>query len=120
MGKPSIHNLEINFGDYNYNREIGLRQVESEYDSIKKIRVYKINKKKILLLGAGWSPDLFLRQSPENYYTHIKYVKDMGLNVIRLEGKSEGEEFFEYCDQMGILVIYGWCCCDAWQRWQAI
>ena len=41
----------------------------------------------------------------------------MGLNTIRLEGKSEGEEFFEYCDKMGILVIYGWCCCDAWQRW---
>ncbi len=34
----------------------------------------------------------------------------MGLNAIRLEGKSEGEEFYEYCDQMGILIISGWNC----------
>ena len=72
MGKQSLHNLEINFGDYHYTREIGLRQVESEYDSIKKIRVYKINKKKILLLGAGWSPDLFLRQKPN--HAHLSLV----------------------------------------------
>ena len=95
-----------------------LEQIESEYDTTKKIVVYKINKKKILLKGAGWTPDLFLRQSPENYYTHIKYVRDMGLNVIRLEGKSEGEEFYEYCDKMGILLIPGWNCADAWQRWK--
>ena len=42
----------------------------------------------------------------------------MGLNAIRLEGKSEGEEFYEYCDQMGILIISGWNCGDAWQRWK--
>ena len=101
-----------------FTKELGLKQVESEYDSVKKISTYKINNKKILLKGAGWTPDLFLRQSPENYYTHIKYVRDMGLNVIRLEGKSEGEEFYEYCDKMGILIISGWNCADAWQRWK--
>ena len=42
----------------------------------------------------------------------------MGLNTIRLEGKSEGEEFYEYCEQMGILIISGWNCGDAWQRWK--
>ena len=119
MGKQQMHNLTITFNnDYTYTKELGLKQVESEYDSDKNIVVYKINKKKLLLKGAGWSPDLFLRQSPENYYTHIKYVKDMGLNVIRLEGKSEGEEFYEYCDKMGILLIPGWNCADAWQRWE--
>ena len=118
MGKQTMHNLEIKLKETNYTRQIGLNQIEREYDSVKKIVVYKINKKKILLKGAGWTPDLFLRQSPENYYTHIKYVKDMGLNVIRLEGKSEGEEFYEYCDKMGVLVIPGWNCADAWQKWK--
>ena len=42
----------------------------------------------------------------------------MELNVIRLEGKSEGEEFYDYCDRLGIMIISGWNCADAWQRWE--
>ena len=42
----------------------------------------------------------------------------MELNVIRLEGKSEGEEFYDYCDRLGIMIIAGWNCADAWQRWE--
>ena len=118
MGKQTMHTLTITFSNYEYTKQVGFKQIESEYDEQLRIVVYKINKKKILLKGAGWTPDLFLRQSPENYYNHIKYVRDMGLNVIRLEGKSEGEEFYEYCDKMGILVIPGWNCADAWQRWK--
>ena len=118
MGKQNIHKLIIKISDYSFTKEVGLRQVESEYDTVGNKTVYKINKKKILLKGAGWTPDLFLRQSPEIYYNHIKYVRDMELNVIRLEGKSEGEEFYEYCDKLGILIISGWNCADAWQRWE--
>lgn len=121
MGEPKLHNFTIkvmsNENFYVYKREIGLRQVNSELDEHENRRVYKINNKKILLKGAGWSPDIFLRQSPENYYDHINYVRDMELNVIRLEGNSEGEEFYDYCDKLGILIISGWCCCDSWQRW---
>ena len=121
MGEPKLHNFTIkvmsNENFYVYKREIGLRQVNSELDEHENRRVYKINNKKILLKDAGWSPDIFLRQSPENYYDHINYVRDMELNVIRLEGNSEGEEFYDYCDKLGILIISGWCCCDSWQRW---
>ena len=121
MGEPKLHELTIKVindnGHYIFKKKIGFRQITSELNEEKDNRVYKINNKKILLKGAGWCPDLFLRQSPENYYKHIDYVKDMELNVIRLEGKSEGEEFYDYCDKLGILVISGWCCCDSWQRW---
>ena len=122
MGEPKLHNFTIKIikdnKNYIYERKIGLRQVDSEYDEIGKKRVYKINNKKLLLKGAGWTPDLFLRQSPENYWNHISYVRDMELNVIRLEGKSEGEEFYDFCDKLGILIISGWNCADAWQRWE--
>ena len=121
MGEPKLHELIIKAingnNNYIFKKQIGFRQITSELNENKDIRVYKINNKNILLKGAGWCPDLFLRQSPENYYAHINYVRDMELNVIRLEGKSEGEEFYDYCDKFGILVISGWCCCDAWQRW---
>ena len=120
MGEPKLHNSTIkvsyNNNAYIYKKQIGFRQVESELIDNK--RLYKINKKNLLLKGAGWTPDLFLRQSAENYYNHINYVQNMELNVIRLEGKSEGEEFYDYCDKMGILIISGWNCADAWQRWK--
>ena len=123
MGEPNLFNLTIKVTNkegknYYYNKKIGFREVSSEYNEKENRRVYKINNKKILLKGAGWSPDLFLRQSPENYYNHINYVRHMELNTIRLEGKSEGEEFYDYCDKLGILIMTGWCCCDSWQRWE--
>ena len=65
MGEPKLHNFTIkvmsNGNFYVYKREIGLRQVNSELDEHENRRVYKINNKKILLKGAGWSPDIFLR-----------------------------------------------------------
>jgi exo-1,4-beta-D-glucosaminidase len=41
----------------------------------------------------------------------------MGLNTIRQEGKLEQDEFFDMADEMGILVMPGWCCCDMWEHW---
>ena len=121
MGEPKLHDLTIKVINKNqyyiYNKKIGFREVSNDFDEVGAKKVYKINGKRILLKGAGWTPDLFLRQSPEKYYDHIDYVRDMELNVIRLEGKSEGDEFYDYCDKLGILIITGWCCCDSWQRW---
>lgn len=72
--------------------------------------------------------------------TELSYVKWMGLNSVRLEGKMEPDNFFTFADQLGLLVLpgaplipihnsltmgvvaftnsAGWCCCDAWQHWQ--
>ena len=47
----------------------------------------------------------------------MRYVRDMGLNTIRLEGKLETDEFFDLADREGILVMAGWCCCDQWEKW---
>jgi len=59
--------------------------------------------------------DLFLRYSPERLSAAIAYTRDMGLNTIRLEGKMEPDEFYDLADEAGLLVMPGWCCCDAWQ-----
>jgi exo-1,4-beta-D-glucosaminidase len=79
--------------------------------------LFRINRKKILIRGAGWAPDLLLRSSPERLETQFQYVRDMNLNAIRLEGKLETDEFFDLADKMGVLVIAGWCCCDHWEKW---
>ena len=121
MGTPYLYNLSIYIDSpfpYYYTKLIGLREISSELSSDNNKRVYLINHKKLLLKGAGWTPDLFLRMSSEKYLKHINYVKDMGLNVIRLEGKFEHDEFYSLCDQYGILIIDGFNCGDAWQRWK--
>lgn len=79
--------------------------------------LFRVNHKNILIRGAGWAPDLLLRSSKERMRTELQYVRDMNLNAIRLEGKLETDEFFDLADEMGILVIAGWCCCDHWEKW---
>lgn len=41
----------------------------------------------------------------------------MGLNTIRLEGKQEHPEMYELADEMGLMIMAGWECCDKWEGW---
>jgi len=58
-----------------------------------------------------------LKENSQRLADQFRYVRDMGLNTIRLEGQIESEEFFAMADQQGILVMAGWCCCDFWEHW---
>jgi len=49
--------------------------------------------------------------------TEMRYVRDLGLNTIRLEGKLETQAFYDMADKYGIFIMAGWCCCDMWERW---
>jgi exo-1,4-beta-D-glucosaminidase len=60
---------------------------------------------------------MMLREDSQRLHDEFRYVRDMGLNTVRLEGKLETQEFFDLADQEGILVMAGWCCCDFWERW---
>jgi exo-1,4-beta-D-glucosaminidase len=94
----------------------GIRQVSSDLNEDGS-RIFKINGKRILIRGAGWSPDMLLRVTPKRQEAQIAYVADMNLNTIRLEGKLEDESFLNLCDRRGVLVMAGWCCCDHWEKW---
>ncbi len=94
-----------------------IREITSELTP-QGYRLFKINGRKILIRGAGWSSDMLLRPLPQKVESEISYVRDMHLNAIRLEGKLEDDHFFETCDREGILVMAGWCCCDHWEKWK--
>ena len=121
MGTPNLYDLHLSFAtggqisDATHTR-FGIREITSDLDSHQR-RVFSVNHKKILIRGGGWSPDLMLRQDPTRLRDEFRYVRDMGLNTIRLEGKLESEEFFRLADEQGILVMAGWCCCDHWEHW---
>jgi exo-1,4-beta-D-glucosaminidase len=122
MGEPHLYDLslEVTAGGKVSDRtaaRFGVRTIESALDANKK-RVFSVNGKKILIRGAGWSSDMMLRYDPARVEDELRYVKDMGLNTVRLEGKLEPEHLFDEADRMGLLVMAGWCCCDHWEKWQ--
>jgi exo-1,4-beta-D-glucosaminidase len=94
----------------------GIREVTSELTD-RGGRLFKVNGKRVLIRGAAWAPDLLLRWSSKKLDADLNYVKHMGLNTIRLEGKTDRDEFFDKTDRLGILVMPGWICCDMWEHW---
>jgi exo-1,4-beta-D-glucosaminidase len=96
--------------------EFGIREITSDFNSVGG-RQFHINGKNILIRGGGWAPDMMLRENSQRLRDEFRYVRDMGLNTIRLEGKLETREFFDLADRQGILVMAGWCCCDHWEHW---
>jgi len=125
MGTPNLYDLDLTFevdgkvSDSSHTK-FGIREITSEVSEnapSRFKRVFKINGKNILIRGGGWTPDMFLRNDSKRMMDEIRYVRDMGLNTIRLEGKLETEEFLETADQQGVLVMAGWCCCDHWEHW---
>jgi exo-1,4-beta-D-glucosaminidase len=121
MGKPTLHPLDMQFevngavSDQS-KTEFGIREVTSDFNSVGG-RAFHINGKNILSRGGGWTPDMMLRENSQRLHDELRYVKDMGLNTVRLEGKLETQEFYDLADREGILVFAGWCCCDFWERW---
>jgi exo-1,4-beta-D-glucosaminidase len=95
----------------------GVREVTSTLDA-QKHRLFQINGRNILIRGGGWTQDMLLRFSPEREDDELRYVRDLNLNTVRLEGKLINDHFYEACDRQGILVMAGWCCCSFWERWR--
>jgi len=122
MGTPNLYNLSMEF-DVNgaisdrAEAHFGVREITSALNADKR-RVFSVNGKKILIRGGGWAPDMMLRENPQRLDDEFRYVRDMGLNTVRLEGKLETNEFFDLADRYGVLIMAGWCCCDHWERWQ--
>ncbi len=122
MGEPNLYSAKLFFeveGRTSDSAQVtfGIREASSELTE-KGYRLFKINGRKVLIRGAAWAPDMFLRWSPERVDADLAYVRDMGLNTIRLEGRIDREELFAKADKLGILVMPGWTCCDAWERWK--
>jgi exo-1,4-beta-D-glucosaminidase len=121
MGSPNLYTLHLEFevdgqaSDIS-NSQFGIREISSQLNDNNR-RVFAINGKRILIRGGGYSSDMMLRYDPRNIDDQFRYVRDMGLNTVRLEGKLEPDDFFEKADRMGILVMAGWCCCDHWEHW---
>ena len=76
---------------------------------------FVINGKPVLIRGAGWAPDMFLRDDPRRVEAEFSYILNLGLNTIRSEGKLEDAHFYDLADRDGFMILAGWECCDKWE-----
>ncbi|WP_405834587.1 glycosyl hydrolase 2 galactose-binding domain-containing protein [Streptomyces sp. NBC_00105] len=95
-------------------QSFGIRDVQAPLNADGD-RQYRINGRPLLIKGAGWSPDAFLRWDHTYVEDRLKYALDLGLNTLRLEGHIEPDEFFDLADRYGILTLPGWECCSKWE-----
>jgi len=78
-------------------------------------RLFSVNGRPVQVLGGGWCPDIFLRHDAQRLRDELTFAVEMGLNAIRLEGKLENPEFYEIADELGVMTLPGWECCDKWE-----
>ncbi|HKM94550.1 MAG TPA: beta galactosidase jelly roll domain-containing protein [Prolixibacteraceae bacterium] len=121
LGEPNLYKMQLEFKSNNIisseNIEFGIREIESYFNETG-VRGFKLNGHEILIKGAGWTDEIFLRDTPESNALQVKYVKDMGMNTIRFEtiwGSSRN--IYQQCDQQGILSMVGWSCQWEWENY---
>ncbi len=122
LGEPHLYHLHLQFvvNDTVTDEQsvrFGVRKVES-YFTKEGHRGFKINGQNILIRGAGWVDDLLLADTPEKTEAQIRYVKQMHLNTIRLEGFwGKDQTLYDLCDQYGIMIMAGWSCQWEWESY---
>ena len=120
MGTPELYKLNLSFIVNNQvsareNINFGIRQIET-YKTDEGHKGFILNGKKILIKSAGWTDDIFLRDTPESNDLQVQYVKDMNLNSIRFENIwGNSQNIYNLCDQYGLLAIVGWSCQWEWE-----
>jgi exo-1,4-beta-D-glucosaminidase len=119
LGAQDLYTLDLQFvvgGHVSHEEKIpfGIREITSTVTAGGG-RLFSINGKQIMIRGGGYTPDILYRQDPARQLAELRYVLDLNLNTVRLEGKLENENFFYLADQLGILVMPGLMCCDYWQ-----
>jgi exo-1,4-beta-D-glucosaminidase len=121
LGKHPLYRLELTAAvdgaiSDRASATFGIRSVSSHLTKQGYLQ-FVVNGKPVLIRGAGWAPDMFLRDDLKRMETEFSYVVDLGLNTIRSEGKLENAGFYDLADRDGLMILAGWECCDKWESW---
>ncbi|KAA9039437.1 glycoside hydrolase family 2 [Ginsengibacter hankyongi] len=120
LGKPNLYTLDLNYiinTSVSDRKKIkfGIRSV-SGYMTDKGFRAYRLNGKKILIKGGGWSDPMLLNATPSYETAGIDYAVHMNLNAIRMEGFwGQNQHIYDLCDERGILIMVGFSCQWEWK-----
>lgn len=129
-GQPNLYHLKLRFevaGTVSDSTEIqfGIRKITQHRDTDNQFPelggggnfYLQVNGIDFLMRGADYEPDLLYKYDEGREDAILRYVKDMGLNMLRWESKISSEHVIEEADRQGIPVMLGWMCCNQWERW---
>ena len=130
MGNPALYDLRLEFvkeqriSDSSHIR-FGIRSVTQHRDQDGQFPgngkggnfYLRVNGRDFRVRGANYTPDLLYRYDPERESEILRYVKDLGINMLRWESKISSEHIIELADEQGIPLMLGWMCCNQWEKW---
>jgi exo-1,4-beta-D-glucosaminidase len=115
MGEPALYEMDLHLEVAAQVSDVaridfGIRQVE-DYWTEGGDRGFRVNRRPVLIKGAGWTDELFLGDRPEKTRAQVEYARHAHLNCIRLEGIwGRDHTLYDACDRQGILLMVGWSC----------
>ena len=125
LGTPELYALNVaveaeGVVSDKFDVTFGIREITSELNEYG-YRQFALNGKDILIKGAGWTDDIFLRDTPESIDMQLQYVKDMNMNCVRFENIwGKDDTVYDLCDQYGLLALVGWSCQWEWESYCGI
>lgn len=114
LGEQVLYNVEVRLTSNGLTdaekQRVGLRKIElvTDADSIGNAFYFKINDVPVFMKGANYIPqDVFLTEVGSERYEHIlQSAQDANMNMLRVWGGGvyETDEFYDLCDEKGLLV----------------
>ena len=114
LGEPALYGLRTEFRQYNRAADaqeprFGIRDVSQHRDTDSSHPelgtggnfYLTVNGRNFLVRGAAYTPDLLFADDPDRDTATLRYAKDLGLNMLRLEGKFPGERLVEHGRRTG-------------------
>ncbi|WP_371405537.1 glycoside hydrolase family 2 protein [Kribbella sp. NBC_00662] len=109
-GEQPLYDVVVKLADEEWTGRVGFRDITVNVapDNDGTPFVLSVNGKPIYVRGANWIPDdaFVTRLNAETYRTSIQDAIDAGMNLLRVWGGGiyESEDFYDVCDELGILV----------------
>ena len=122
LGTPELYDLNVQVASEGKVSDVkdvtfGIRKIESHLNEYG-YRQFTLNGKDILLKGAVWTADIFLRDKPADLERQVEYVKHMNMNLIRFENIwGKDDTIYDLCDRHGVLALVGWSCQWEWENY---
>ncbi|MFC0430290.1 beta-mannosidase [Kutzneria buriramensis] len=120
LGAQPLYTLTTEVAGSGTREQFGIRTVTT--DLVGKsdmapdgVRSYSVNGQRLVVRGVGFDEDLLLHYDSADIAHQIQLLKNMGINLVRVEGHFLPDDFYEQMDRAGILVNAGFSCCDRWQ-----
>jgi hypothetical protein len=129
MGFPHLYLLEMTFeisGSVSDREMIrfGIREIKTQTTETNgwRRRDFFLNGQKIFLRGGAWVPEMLLRREANQDWLlkELLLWRQANLNLVRLwgGGVTPGDEFFDLCDELGLLIWHDfWITGDCQGTW---